>query len=391
MRLLHATEHRFEEFCDDQVPKYVMLSHRWEDSEVSYQDFQDGKKAGGAGYSKIMSCCALSASRGHKWVWIDTCCIDKKSSAELSEAINSMYHWYQAAEECYAYLSDLSWDEKESTVSLREALQTSRWFTRGWTLQELLAPKEVFFFNSSWQPIGTKKSLSHHISEITGINLEYLTSTDLACIATKMSWLSKRQTSRREDMAYCMLGIFDINMPLLYGEGNKAFTRLQEEIIRTSSDESIFAWTADDASKTSGMLAVSPRDFADSGSVRLRRAVLRPPYWMTNRGLRLQVLSSALQVSCSASAVTAGQVNRLVLNCYAGGAGRGNLAIMLIKLPVHDGWCRSSQKLEDEHFTGEPMESATDTTIYVTTPVLAARYHNLHRLPAEALDVMLSP
>lgn len=178
----------------------------------------------------------------------DRCCIDKTSSAELSEAINSMFRWYERARVCYAYLSDVSGDAN-LRVDVREFVE-SRWFTRGWTLQELVAPKSVLFYSKrgrGWHFLGSKEDLCDHISNITGIDTDtlYGAGLELASVARKMSWASQRETTRIEDTAYCLLGIFDVNMPLLYGEGEKAFLRLQEEILRSSYDYSLFAWGLD--------------------------------------------------------------------------------------------------------------------------------------------------
>jgi hypothetical protein len=165
----------------------------------------------------------------------NSCCIDKTSTAELSEAINSMFRWYREARVCYAYLTDV----QEATQ-----LADSRWFTRGWTLQELVAPSTVWFYTRNWQYLGSKVELQQEIQRITDIETKVLTDGVLETvgIARRMSWAAKRQTTRIEDLAYSLMGIFDINMPLLYGEGKKAFTRLQEEIMKTSDDQSLFAW-----------------------------------------------------------------------------------------------------------------------------------------------------
>ena len=289
MRLLNTKSLQFEEFFDDQIPKYAILSHRWGDDEVTFQEFRKGKKQEGQGYTKIRRCCALAWNRGFTWVWIDTCCIDKKSSAELSEAINSMYRWYRNAVECYAHLSDVAWESQYLEAS-KKAFGQSLWFTRGLTLQELLAPRHVLFFDRKWEYIGSKDNLSKEISAATGIRNTHLKYYYTACVATRMSWVSKRSTSRVEDMAYCMLGLFDVNMPLLYGEGGKAFMRLQLEIIKQSDDEAIFAWTSSMWSR-SGMLASTPRYFADSENIVLHSSLKkrRSPYGMTNQGLEFHV------------------------------------------------------------------------------------------------------
>jgi hypothetical protein len=189
---------------------------------------QSGEGNKKAGYSKIRGCCKAAAADGFEYVWIDTCCIDKTSSSELSEAINSMYKWYQEAEVCYVYLADVFPDISTSSFA------KSRWFTRGWTLQELIAPSSVIFFDAHWRDIGTKASLVKPIAEITGIHIDALSNGRVSrfSVAQRMSWASRRETTREEDIAYCLLGIFSINMPLLYGEGQKAFLRLQEEIMK---------------------------------------------------------------------------------------------------------------------------------------------------------------
>ena len=232
---------------------------------------------------------------------MNSCCIDKTSSAELTEAINSMFRWYKNSAVCYAYFVDVSNPESTTLITnavTMEQFEQSRWFRRGWTLQELIAPTDVFFYSREWHHLGTKIGLSTIISDITNIEPQFLDSKNLesASIAQKMSWASKRETSRPEDIAYCLLGIFDVNMPMIYGEGTKAFLRLQEEIMDTYPyDFSIFAW-GEPVSKCSreidaetaigdrplemesldaredylfGLLAESPRDYASSGQITL--------------------------------------------------------------------------------------------------------------------------
>lgn len=169
---------------------------------------------------------------------MDTCCIDKSSSAELSEAINSMYTLYKKSYLCIVYLDDVDgawWDFE---------LKYSRWFTRGWTLQELIAPRVLLFFDKHWKFIKTKDSIATLLAEITGIDTKVLRTGDTKgiSVAAKMSWAAKRTTTRPEDLAYSLMGIFDVNMPTIYGEGDKAFIRLQEEIMKKSNDQSLFAW-----------------------------------------------------------------------------------------------------------------------------------------------------
>ena len=199
-----------------------------------------------------------------------------------------MYSWYKASQVCYAYLADVRGGD-----TLSDDLRQSQWFRRGWTLQELLAPRSVVFFDNDWIDIGTKLSLEEVISEITGI--DDFVNFKTACVAQKMSWAAKRHTTRIEDEAYCLLGLFDVNMPPLYGEGKKAFMRLQLEILKTSDDESIFVWYDE---FLQGLLAGSPKCFRYSGRVRPIHPKDRyksftlwkdNPFSMTNKGLHISL------------------------------------------------------------------------------------------------------
>ncbi|RTE76484.1 hypothetical protein BHE90_009067 [Fusarium euwallaceae] len=259
MRLLNTGILEVEEFGDDQVPPYAILSHTWGDEEVTLQDIGGIRASNKKGYEKIKSCCSLARAHGYNYVWIDTCCIDKTSSAELSEAINSMYRWYEEADVCYCYLSD---------VPSKTNFSGSRWFTRGWTLQELIAPSTLIFLDEEWKQLGTGAGLRQEISDCTGIPIGILSGDDdleTFSIAQRMSWAGKRRTSRIEDGAYCLLGIFGINMPLIYGERETAFIRLQEEIMRISDDHSLFAWKSTD--NRGGLLATSPAAFISSNNI----------------------------------------------------------------------------------------------------------------------------
>lgn len=240
--------------------------------------------------------------------WIDSCCIDKTSSAELSEAINSMFEWYRRAEVCYAYLSDVS-GSSLYFAGLERSFSQSAWFERGWTLQELLAPQWVEFYDYDWIELGTKSSLAPLITSITGIT--HLFNHEEACIAQKMSWASKRQTTRIEDRAYCLLGLFGVHMPPLYGEGKNAFYRLQVEIISQSDDESIFAWF-DESNNQKGLLASSPEQFEKSGGItRATFDAKRQPYSMTNQGLRLE-LAMRETTSVMQEKVLSGRLKRII-------------------------------------------------------------------------------
>ncbi|KAK3361548.1 heterokaryon incompatibility protein-domain-containing protein [Lasiosphaeria ovina] len=252
MRLLNASTLRLTEFVGDSVPPYAALSHTWvANEELSLQDWEEIHKhpegsachpfAQRGGYQKIAWCCDHAKQDGLEWVWVDTCCIDKTSSSELSEAINSMFRWYQNCRVCYTFLSDVS--DGDVPQAPDSEFRRCRWFTRGWTLQELLAPECMQFFSKSWALLGDRSELCQAISEVSRIPSDYLRSDNrlpifAASIAQRMSWAAPRCTTRREDLAYCLLGIFDVNMPLLYGEADKAFQRLQEEIIKHTNDSS---------------------------------------------------------------------------------------------------------------------------------------------------------
>ncbi|KAH9828892.1 HET-domain-containing protein [Teratosphaeria destructans] len=322
MRLLNTQSLTIEEFTDHRIaPQYAILSHVWGKDEVTYKDYMKGRfDRNAAGYRKIVDCCALAKARGQDWVWIDTCCIDKRSSAELSEAINAMYAWYQAADECYVHLADVNADLSEERDLLQQ-FSDSVWFTRGWTLQELIAPRRVVFVTSCWAPFGCRypsqpvprlgdagntvlnedHSLYPQISLKTGIPRRILCHPDRlyqASVAQRMSWMAGRKTTRSEDTAYCLLGIFGINMPLLYGEGDKAFSRLQKEILSSTYDESIFAWSPPEPDElpatllATPMLADTPQRFANCRHLKLSQVHDRLPATLTSLGLEIRLQPS---------------------------------------------------------------------------------------------------
>ena len=286
-----------EDRIERQEIRYAILSHRWDADEITFQDIphlrdNDAKKKT-QGYQKVMRFCEKVADH-FEYAWIDTCCINKESSTELSEAINSMFRWYKQAGRCYAYLNDVSPSADQG--QLYANMRRSQWFERGWTLQELIAPSYVVFLAKDWTEIGCRKSLSALISETTRIDESVLqgdTHLQRFSTAKKMSWASGRVTTRREDIAYCLMGIFDVSMPLLYGEGDKAFIRLQEEIMKVSDDQTLFAWESSAVSSDhpSGLLARSPVGFRNSGNIiPFKFTKETTPYWVTNRGIRLDSL-----------------------------------------------------------------------------------------------------
>jgi Heterokaryon incompatibility protein (HET) len=295
MRLLDSRSLQFKVYYGD-VPPYAILSHTWgqQDEEATFQDLRAGTGADKPEYAKIKACCTQAIQDGFDYVWIDTCCIDKTDSVELQEAISSMFNWYKKSAICYAYLFDYS--APASQPLDLDQLKASKWFTRGWTLQELIAPSVVVFYNRLWEDIGSKAGRQDILSEITRISTKVLAGEDLSLssVAQRMSWASMRKTTREEDAAYCLLGIFGVNIPLMYGEGGKeAFIRLQETIMLKSDDHSLFAWKqqAGSAARTGqGLLASSPAFFAESASfVQNRGSGSRSSYSMTNRGLCIEL------------------------------------------------------------------------------------------------------
>lgn len=266
MRLLNTENYHLQEFTSElETPGYAIFSHTWEDEEVLFDDLEDLSRAETKkGYKKFSSFCRQAQQDGYTWVWIDNCCIDKSSSAELSEAINSMFRWYEYSQVCYTYLADAAGDKIE---------ENCRWVFRGWTLQELIAPSEVLFYNRDWRFLGRKTGLAAELAEITTISIDLLSysfeyvgvsmrgALNSFSVATRMAWASMRTTTRVEDAAYSLMGIFEVNMPLLYGEGTNSFQRLQQEIINKSDDTSILAFTANTFNRF--LLASHPSDFKD--------------------------------------------------------------------------------------------------------------------------------
>lgn len=276
MRLINAQTLTLEEYTDP-VPPYAILSHTWGQQELDFRRFQElsgqEREAVKSGHSKIGQVCRIARQHGHGHVWVDTCCIDRSSTADMSEAVNSMYRYYQEAQVCYVYLAD-------ATRRGKEFLRKCRWFRRGWTLQELIAPQRVAFYDQAWEHCGDKTDpgLLQLISSITSIDesvLENLESVTSFPVSKRMSWAADRSCSRQEDVAYSLMGIFDVNMPLLYGEGTKAFARLQEQISQRSLDLSLLAWTSNnDVERHRGLLAKSPSEFRIFKKVTLIKGTL---------------------------------------------------------------------------------------------------------------------
>ncbi|KAK8016096.1 P-loop containing nucleoside triphosphate hydrolase [Apiospora rasikravindrae] len=217
------------------TPPYAILSHTWEGDaqEVRLSDIRDQVARAKRGYRKIDFCQKQAAKDGLQYFWVDSCCINQDSEVELNRSINSMFRWYRDAEKCYVYLSDVTMERDDDSSTWDEAFRQSRWFTRGWTLQELIAPRTVEFFSSDGQYLGDKTSLEQQLHAITKIPVAALRGTTLSefSLEERMSWSQYRETKLAEDRAYCLLGIFDIHMPLIYGEGQEhACRRLRKEL-----------------------------------------------------------------------------------------------------------------------------------------------------------------
>jgi hypothetical protein len=235
MRLLSFDDSRklvLRTFESSDLPAYAILSHTWDTDnsrEVDFQDLEAGRGEAKEGYKKIAFCAKQVARDGLQYFWVDTCCINRSSDAELSESINRMFQWYKQATRCYVYLSDVD----SASGDWEAAVRRSRWFTRGWTLQELIAPQRVLFYARDGGQLGDKLSLERLICEVTGVAKDAINGDKLTSFSfkEKMSWVEKRSTKKEEDIIYSMLGIFNVSMPVIYGEGSsKALRRLRREV-----------------------------------------------------------------------------------------------------------------------------------------------------------------
>lgn len=362
------------------MPPYAILSHTWGSEEVTYQDMlnliQYGLQADSIAkdrYHKIMLTCEQARHDKLDWVWIDTCNIDKTSSAELSEAINSMFQWYRSAAVCYVYIQDVECTQISpsgaAVVDKLKILRSARWFSRGWTLQELLAPDTIHFFcanqrETCWWFMGSKESEIDILAAITGIDKTVLadpTQLSNVSVARRMSWAARRQTTRPEDIAYCLLGLFQVNMPLLYGEGTNAFIRLQEEILKSSEDESLFAWSDSEAvsRENNGILASHPIAFSRSSNIVTYSSSLEP-YSMTNRGLRIE----SRLIPLTGSKVSFQPAISLILHCRAEINFNTSISIAIEKDASTGRYQRSKDK-SFRHVTYDIGKTAWTETIYV--------------------------
>ena len=249
MRLLEVTgpgEFSLIQVNNYKTLSYAILSHTWtKDQEVTFQEIVSGAGRSKSGYEKIKFCGEQAAKDNLQYFWVDTCCIDNSDLNELTTAINSMFCWYKNAKKCYVYLSDVAVPGHDTDVQVEQRIweadfRSSRWFTRGWTLQELIAPATVEFFSKKGKLLGSKASLEKLVQEITQIPIQALQGnpfSDLK-ITERIKWVGQRETEREEDIVYCLLGLCDVSTSVIYGEGrDKALKRLQMTI-RGFSDDS---------------------------------------------------------------------------------------------------------------------------------------------------------
>lgn len=287
------------------TPPYAILSHRWESEEIVFHTIRNLKSTAlhntsfpstpaslRASAVKIRGACAIAQKQGYQYIWIDTCCIDKTNSEELRSALNAMFKWYRNAAVCFTYFNDVTFSAPTEKMFMSDRPdrrgQASEWFDRGWTLQELIAPRQMQFFDKHWKMMGTRSELANLVGRVAGISPEFLNGkrelSDASC-AMKMSWMAGRVTQQIEDIAYSLIGLFDVHLEPIYGEGTRAFIRLQEAIMSECGrfDESLFAWERPQDSTLRcyrneprvhnfghnkwGLLAPSPDCFKKSGDI----------------------------------------------------------------------------------------------------------------------------
>ena len=316
MRLINTKTYLIEKFDDPSnapCSGYAILSHTWTLEPHKELELEDIRTAGTdvakanvvQRNPKVRETCKLAQTSALSHAWIDTICIDQNSSSDKSEAINAMYRYYQEAKICFTHLFDVdghgitltdpnpNQPDTDDMKAVRKEFTDARWFKRGWTLQELLAPPRLLFYDKNWNLLGSRNELCNTIAGITRIEPGVLQDAQQmwACsIAKRMSWAAGRETRRPEDKAYSLLGIFGVNMPMIYGEGDRAFIRLQEEIIKISDDHSLFTWSTSEDRNNSALLARSPDPF--KGCTNITRGLFRTgnyPYSINNRGISMQL------------------------------------------------------------------------------------------------------
>ncbi|KAG2353482.1 heterokaryon incompatibility protein-domain-containing protein [Suillus spraguei] len=232
---------------------YVMLSHRWEGTEPLLHDIQgkvvyDLDPVGGI--AKLQSFCETARDKGYRWAWVDTCCIDQTNNVEVQQSVNSMFIWYRHSTLTIIYLSDVP------PSSQPGALANSAWNTRGWTVQEFLAPRLVLFYQKDWSPYLDDRSPNHkdslvimkEMGDATGIDAQALIAfrPGMRDAREKLQWVSARVTTWQEDIAYSLFGIFGVRLPVIYGEKKQsALGRLLQEVVAQSGDISALDWVGE--------------------------------------------------------------------------------------------------------------------------------------------------
>lgn len=302
MWLINTSTVRPREFTSS-TPPYVIFSHTTATTEASFEELEQTRSDScKEKFNIIERACDLARAAGIEWLWNHSACVDERSSAALSEAINSLAQVHRNCEYIIIYLEDLDWEPGGEDLT-SERLATCRWIRNIWAIPEIIFPREASFYSSEWKQIGTKKSLLLHLSSIIGIDRAVLEDSDCLedySIARRMSWASEMSVSRIEDSAYALLGLFDISMPIVYGEGRKAFLKLQEEIMRDTDDLSLLAWDDLDDQEYNGLFAQSSACFRRfrngpttslfvKGEVQIHCAgiTMQTSFWKTGNGLFL--------------------------------------------------------------------------------------------------------
>lgn len=353
----HGPEEVEGDSSDVVRPAYAILSHRWRSDELTFQDMRNHTdRESKAGWLKLNLCCTQARDDGIGYAWVDTCCINKESDAELTEAINSMYRWYRDAEVCYLYMDDIG---QSSMTTFDDA---SVW-TRGWCLQELIAPRRLVCFDYDWAEIGSREELKHEISLITTIDLDLLSGSrrlESYSIAERMSWAARRKTTRPEDRAYSLIGLFGVSMPMIYGEGaERSFLRLQSEIMKDTDDHSIFAWPGTVHPSHCSLLARSPLAFAGCSniwSISTRHG--RKPFSITNRGVSITLRMTPWDADTYLAVLNCGTPDYLSYE-------EGSVGIFLRRLYEEDSYIRISVQDEDVvHNVRKRIGSAKDASLF---------------------------
>lgn len=314
IRLLDTSSLCLKAFEPGRAPTYAILSHLWDEEEVLFHDINGHNTLSSVpststaatknGFVKVRESARIAREQGYRYIWIDTCCIDKKSSVELSEAINTMFLWYQLSEVCLVFMNDVQLDTCiTDQSSFMGKFQQSRWFRRGWTLQELIAPGKVIFYDVEWRRIGSRSEFADGISVVTRIPrhiLDHDAPYDPAdptlrynlskiSVASRFNWAADRETTRVEDKAYSLLGLFNLAMPTLYGEGTEAFQRLQESLLAITDDQTLLCYRPGEwLVYNNRPFATSPDQFLPNVEG-LRDYAAHQPMVRTNRGLELDV------------------------------------------------------------------------------------------------------